>query len=59
MHTLIKFGKESKNELDKVIFPTKKNIKHVFLNVFIMTTIITLFLSLVDFIIKLGLSKIL
>jgi preprotein translocase subunit SecE len=48
--TLIEYIKASKNELDKVIFPTTQEIKQSFISVVVVVTVVTLFLSLVDLI---------
>jgi len=46
----IDYLKEAKEELDKVIFPTKIEVKQAFISVTVMVTVVTLFLSLVDLI---------
>ena len=46
----IEYIKEAKAELDKVIFPTKVEVKQSFISVTVMVTAVTLFLSLVDLI---------
>ena len=46
----IEYVKEAKAELDKVIFPTKTEVKQSFIAVTAMVTVVTLFLSLVDLI---------
>jgi len=46
----IEYVKEAKAELDKVIFPTKTEVKQSFISVTVMVTVVTLFLSLVDLI---------
>ena len=46
----IEYVKEAKAELDKVIFPTKTEVKQSFISVTVMVTAVTLFLSLVDLI---------
>ena len=48
----------AKSELLKVIFPIKEQIRSAFLSVFIVVTIITLFLALIDGIMSLSLSSI-
>jgi preprotein translocase subunit SecE len=45
---LFKSFEESKEELSKVIFPLKEQVKSAFISVFVVVTVITLFLSLVD-----------
>ncbi len=50
IQAFIEYVKEAKAELDKVIFPTKNEVKQSFISVTVMVTAITLFLSLVDLI---------
>jgi preprotein translocase subunit SecE len=45
---IFKSFEESKEELSKVIFPLKEQVKSAFISVFVVVTVITLFLSLVD-----------
>ncbi|RXJ83392.1 preprotein translocase subunit SecE [Arcobacter cloacae] len=47
-----------KSELSKVIFPIKEQIRSAYLSVFIVVTVITLFLALIDGIMALSLSSI-
>ena len=47
---LVDYIKETKKELDKVIFPTSTEIKQSFISVLMVVTVVTLFLSLVDLI---------
>jgi len=53
----MEYVKEAKEELDKVIFPTKTEVKQSFISVTVMVTVITLFLSLVDLIMS-GILKV-
>ncbi len=46
----IEYVKEAKAELDKVIFPTKTEVKQSFISVTVMVTAVALFLGLVDLI---------
>jgi len=46
----INYVKAAKAELDKVIFPTKQEVKQAFISVVVIVSVITLFLSLVDLI---------
>ena len=46
--SILKSFEESKEELSKVIFPLKEQVKSAFISVFVVVTVITLFLSLVD-----------
>jgi len=50
MNYFVEYVKNAKEELDKVIFPTKNEIKQSLISVTVMVTIVTLFLSLVDLI---------
>ena len=45
---LKKYYKESRDELGKVIFPTKEQIKTAFISVLIVVSVITLFLAIID-----------
>ena len=49
---------QSKLELDKVIFPTKSQVKNAFVMVLIVVVAISLFLALVDLIMSFTISKI-
>jgi preprotein translocase subunit SecE len=46
----IEYVKRAKEELDKVIFPTKQEVKQAFISVIVIVSIVTLFLSFVDLI---------
>ena len=48
----------AKTELLKVIFPIKEQIRSAYLSVFIVVTVITLFLALIDGVMSLSLSSI-
>ncbi|MDR0408117.1 MAG: preprotein translocase subunit SecE [Campylobacteraceae bacterium] len=48
MEKFISYIKNSKSELGKVIFPTKEQVRNAFVSVFIVVTIISLFLALID-----------
>jgi preprotein translocase subunit SecE len=48
MDKIIKYIKDARIEIEKVIFPTKNEIKQSFLSVFVVVTVVSLFLSLVD-----------
>jgi len=56
MEKFLEYFKASKLELEKVIFPTKEQIRQAFIAVFIVVTIIALFLAFVDFIMSLVVS---
>ena len=49
----------AKSELAKVIFPTKIQVKQAFFAVFLVVTVISLFLALVDLLMSTVLSAIL
>jgi len=57
MEKFLEYFKASKLELEKVIFPTKEQIRQAFIAVFIVVTIIALFLAFVDFIMSLVVSS--
>jgi len=57
MQKFINYFKQSKLELDKVIFPNKEQIRQAYIAVFIVVTIISLFLALVDFVMSLVVSS--
>jgi len=48
MNKVINFIKSSKVELDKVIFPTKIQVKQAFIAVVIVVAVIAAYLALVD-----------
>ncbi|WP_147522786.1 preprotein translocase subunit SecE [Campylobacter curvus] len=58
MEKLINYIKLSKLEILKVIFPTKEQVRNAFITVFIVVTVVSLFLALVDAIMSFSLSKI-
>ena len=47
---------QSKAELSKVIFPIKEQIRNAFISVFVVVTVISLFLALIDAIMSFSLS---
>ncbi len=59
MKKLITYYRLSKEELSKVIFPTKEQVRNAFISVMIVVTVIALFLALVDFILGSFVSSIL
>jgi preprotein translocase subunit SecE len=59
MQKLLHYIRESRAELTKVIFPTKEQIRNAFVSVFIVVTVISLFLALIDAIMSLSLSSVL
>jgi len=58
MSKLVGYYKHSKDELLKVIFPIKEQIRSAYLSVFIVVTVVSLFLALVDSIMSLILSSV-
>ncbi len=48
MEKITKFLKDAKAELDKVIFPTKVQVRQAFVAVVLVVTVISIFLALVD-----------
>ncbi|EAL8734833.1 preprotein translocase subunit SecE [Campylobacter coli] len=50
MEKLITYFKLSKAELRKVIFPLKEQVRNAYIIVFVVVTVISLFLALVDWI---------
>ncbi|XPV69199.1 MAG: preprotein translocase subunit SecE [Halarcobacter sp.] len=58
MNKLKIYYKNAKDELDKVIFPIKEQIRSAYVSVFVVVTVITLFLALIDAIMSLSLSAV-
>ena len=58
MNKVKNYYQNAKSELSKVIFPIKVQIRTAYLSVFIVVTVITLFLALIDGIMSLSLSSI-
>ena len=58
MNKLISIYKNSKEELNKVIFPIKQHVKNAYLSVFIVVTVVSLFLALVDAIMSFTISSV-
>ena len=58
MNKLKTYYKNAKEELYKVIFPIKEQIRSAYLSVFIVVTVISLFLALIDAIMSVSLSSI-
>jgi preprotein translocase subunit SecE len=52
------YYKNAKDELNKVIFPIKEQIRSAYISVFVVVTIIALFLALIDGIMSVSLSAI-
>ena len=56
MEKLRAYYYHSKAELSKVICPTKEQIRNAFISVFVVVTVISLFLALIDAIMSFSLS---
>jgi len=48
MEKISKFIAHAKDEIHKVIFPTKVQIRQAFISVILVVTVISIFLALVD-----------
>ena len=59
MQKILSYISDSRAELTKVIFPTKEQIRNAFVSVFIVVTVVSLFLALIDAIMSFSLSAIL
>jgi len=57
MEKLITYYNHSKAELSKVIFPIKEQIRNAFVSVFVVVTVVSLFLALIDVIMSYSLSS--
>jgi len=58
MKNLIAYIRMSKAELGKVIFPMKEQVRNAYITVFIVVSVITLFLALIDWIMGSSISLI-
>jgi preprotein translocase subunit SecE len=58
MSKLSFFYKQAKDELFKVIFPIKEQVRSAYLSVFVVVTIISLFLALIDAVMSVSLSSV-
>jgi len=52
------YYKNAKDEIQKVIFPIKEQIRTAFISVFVVVTVISLFLALIDAIMSVSLSAV-
>ena len=52
------YYRQAKDELHKVIFPIKEQVRSAYLSVFVVVTVISLFLALIDAIMSVSLSSI-
>lgn len=59
MKKIFVYYRLAKEELSKVIFPTKEQIRNASISVVVVVTVITLFLALVDLILSASVSSIL
>ncbi len=59
MQKILDYIGHSRAELTKVIFPTKEQIRNAFVSVFIVVTVVSLFLALIDAIMSFSLSSVL
>ncbi|CAD7287798.1 hypothetical protein LMG7974_00686 [Campylobacter majalis] len=57
MEKIINYIKQSKLEISKVIFPTKEQVRNAFITVFIVVTVVSLFLAIVDALMSFTLSS--
>ncbi|MGH1600360.1 preprotein translocase subunit SecE [Campylobacter majalis] len=57
MEKIINYIKQSKLEISKVIFPTKEQVRNAFVTVFIVVTVVSLFLAIVDALMSFTLSS--
>ena len=48
MEKFLKYFEYAKVEIQKVIFPTKEQVKNAYIAVFVVVLIISLFLALID-----------
>jgi len=58
LNNLKLYYKQAKDELNKVIFPIKEQVKSAYLSVFVVVTVISLYLALIDSIMSLSLSSV-
>ncbi len=58
MEKLKSYYQAAKIELSKVIFPTKDQIRNAFISVFVVVTVVSLFLAIVDMIMSYTLSTV-
>jgi preprotein translocase subunit SecE len=58
LNKLTHYYKSAKDELHKVIFPIKQQVKSAYLSVFVVVTVISLFLALIDAIMSVSLSSV-
>ncbi|WP_104697446.1 MULTISPECIES: preprotein translocase subunit SecE [unclassified Helicobacter] len=59
MKKILSYYRLAKEELDKVIFPTREQRRNSFIAVLIVVSAVTLFLALVDLVLSASVSSIL
>ena len=59
MRKIITYYKMAREELEKVIFPTKGQRRTAFISVLVVVSAVSIFLALVDFILSASVSSIL
>jgi len=59
MEKIKAYLRDAKIEIEKVIFPTKTEIKQSFISVFVVVTVVSLFLSFIDLIMSSVLKSVL
>ncbi|MGP1451057.1 MAG: preprotein translocase subunit SecE [Wolinella sp.] len=59
MKRMVSYYGLAKEELGKVIFPTKEQVRNAAISVVVVVSVITLFLALVDLILSTSVSSIL
>ncbi len=52
------YYRQAKDELKKVIFPIKEQVRSAYISVFVVVTVISLFLALIDLIMSYSLSAV-
>jgi preprotein translocase subunit SecE len=52
------YYKNAKEEIGKVIFPIKEQIRSAYISVFVVVTVISLFLALIDAVMSFSLSSV-
>jgi preprotein translocase subunit SecE len=57
MEKLTSYIRHSRAELSKVIFPIKEQIRNAFISVFVVVTVVSLFLALIDVVMSFSLSS--
>jgi preprotein translocase subunit SecE len=57
MNKLVTYYKHVKDELFKVIFPIKEQIRSAYISVFVVVSVISLFLALIDSLMSVSISS--